>query len=167
MVADVWGADARGMAMNVFSFAVYFGQALGSVIFGEFRGLLPEIGTHACYRLGGAILRISMDCLECVSSFFLRIAAHDVSIVNMMICGVQAIIVYVVFVETRGPEILERRARMLTTRTGVLHLAHIDGGSENPTQSLYKEIKTSVVRPAYYLVTEPIVFAMAMWVGLL
>lgn len=84
-----------------------------------------------------------------------------------MICGVQAFIVYFSFAETRGSEILSRRAQMLTERTGVLHLADVDGGNDIPNQSLYKGIRDSVIRPVYYFATEPIVFAMSMWTGLL
>ena len=84
----------------------------------------------------------------------------------MMISGVMSIVVYFVLIETRGSKILEDRARRLTARTGVLHIADTDG-SNKEQRSMFELIKSTASRPIAFLLTEPVVAAMATWAALL
>lgn len=79
----------------------------------------------------------------------------------------------IVLRETRGDVLLSRRAKRLTKETSRLHLCR----SDIERGSLYTLLTVSVVRPmrkseslpvvltVEYLLTEPIVMALAVWVG--
>jgi hypothetical protein len=84
----------------------------------------------------------------------------------MMIAGVITITVYFLLVETRGSKILEDRARRLTLQTGVLHIADTYG-SNKEQRSMFELIKATTSRPITFLLTEPVVSAMAIWAALL
>ena len=76
------------------------------------------------------------------------------------------IAIYFLLVETRGSKILEDRARRLTMQTGILHIADADGSNKSAT-SMLELIKTTASRPIVFLVTEPVVAAIATWAALL
>ena len=84
----------------------------------------------------------------------------------MMISGVMTIGVYFLLIETRGSKILEDRARRLTLQTGVLHIADTYG-SNKEQKSILELIKSTASRPIAFLLTEPVVAAMATWAALL
>lgn len=84
----------------------------------------------------------------------------------MAISGAENIALYFLLVETRGCKILEDRARRLTLQTGTLHIADIDG-TNTPCISLFQTVKATASRPIVFLVTEPVVTAMATWASLL
>lgn len=86
--------------------------------------------------------------------------------VNMILGGLMSIVIYFVLVETRGSKILEDRARQLTVRTGVLHIADTDG-SNKEQRSMLELIKSTASRPIAFLLTEPVVAAIATWAALL
>ncbi|KIM74413.1 hypothetical protein PILCRDRAFT_828255 [Piloderma croceum F 1598] len=86
--------------------------------------------------------------------------------INMILGSVMSIVVYFVLVETRGSKILEDRARQLTVRTGVLHIADTDG-SNKEQRSMLELIKSTASRPIAFLLTEPVVAAIATWAALL
>jgi hypothetical protein len=76
------------------------------------------------------------------------------------------IAIYFLLAETRGSKILEDRARRLTLQTSVLHIADADGSNRQQT-SMLELIKTTASRPIVFLLTEPIVTAIATWAALL
>lgn len=76
------------------------------------------------------------------------------------------IAIYFLLDETRGSKILEDRARRLTIETGVLHIANTDDSSK-PRVSILQLIKTTASRPIVFLLTEPLVAAIATWAALL
>jgi hypothetical protein len=84
----------------------------------------------------------------------------------MIISIVMNIAIYFLLVETRGSKILEDRARRLTTQTGVLHIADTDGSNTQQT-SVFELIKATASRPIVFLVSEPVVAAIATWAALL
>lgn len=63
--------------------------------------------------------------------------------------------------ESRGSVLLSRRARSLTKQTGKLHRAHGD----DERASLVVMARTSLTRPLLYLLTEPIVMAISLWIS--
>lgn len=62
--------------------------------------------------------------------------------------------------ETRADVLLARRAATLTAQTGTLHVP-----PNVSHESLAHKIKVSCVRPIQFMVTEPIVTAMCLWIG--
>lgn len=84
----------------------------------------------------------------------------------MILSGITTIAMYFLLVETRGSKILDNRARKLTLQTGVLHIADTDGNND-PQASILQLIKATASRPIVFLVTEPVVAAIATWAALL
>jgi hypothetical protein len=74
------------------------------------------------------------------------------------------IAIYFLLVETRGSKILEDRARRLTLQTRTLHIAD---GDNTPQASTFQLIKATASRPILFLLTEPVVAAIATWAALL
>ncbi|CAK9782640.1 MFS general substrate transporter [Cutaneotrichosporon oleaginosum] len=66
--------------------------------------------------------------------------------------------------ETRANTLLTRRARRLTKETGVKHVARSD--IERKHQSLLQQLRVTAIRPLKFLVTEPIVSSLSLWIGL-
>ncbi|GMK57937.1 hypothetical protein CspeluHIS016_0407710 [Cutaneotrichosporon spelunceum] len=66
--------------------------------------------------------------------------------------------------ETRANTLLTRRARRLTKETGIKHVASSD--LERKQQSLLRQLKVTAIRPLKFLVTEPIVSSLSLWIGL-
>jgi MFS family permease len=66
--------------------------------------------------------------------------------------------------ETRANTLLTRRARRLTKDTGIKHVARSD--LERKHQSLAQQLRITAVRPLKFLVTEPIVSSLSLWIGL-
>jgi hypothetical protein len=93
------------------------------------------------------------------------------------ILGAGSIILNICFLrETREDVLLSRRAKKLTKQTGQKHIC----ASDLQHRSFFKTLKVSVVRPfgmlfimraesvtdpVVYLATEPIVTALAVWIG--
>ena|SRR5882762_148264 len=86
--------------------------------------------------------------------------------VNMIVGGVMTIAVYFLLVETRGSKILDDRAQRLTAQTGIPHIADTDGSTQ-PQTNMLELIKTTASRPIVFLITEPVVTAIATWAALL
>ena len=82
----------------------------------------------------------------------------------MIIGAVLTIAIYFLLVETRGSKILEDRAQRLTLQTGLLHIAD---GDDKPQASTFQLIKATASRPILFLLTEPVVAAIATWAALL
>lgn len=88
----------------------------------------------------------------------------------MIIAFVMTVTMYFLLVETRGSKILEDRARRLTAQTGVLHIADTESGGALPGQQgvgILDLLRTTASRPIVFLVTEPVVAALATWAALL
>lgn len=75
--------------------------------------------------------------------------------------GLSVIINAALLRETRGDVLLARRAAKLTRETGKLHMA----AAELQRKSIMQMITVSAVRPMQYLLTEPIVTAISLWIG--
>lgn len=88
-----------------------------------------------------------------------------ISWINLMISGAHLAIMFIVFKETRGSALLERRAIRLTKETGILHQSIEDEFKVKPT--LTHLISKSVKRPFILLLTEPIVTAFSIYVATL
>lgn len=86
--------------------------------------------------------------------------------VNMIIAGTMNIGIYFLLSETRGSKILEDRARRLTAETGILHISNAEGSSK-PQVTMLQLIRTTASRPIVFLLTEPVVAAVATWAALL
>ncbi|KAL7419186.1 hypothetical protein Q5752_006023 [Cryptotrichosporon argae] len=78
-----------------------------------------------------------------------------------ILAGVSIVLNALVLRETRADVLLSRRARRLTKATGVRHVAAAD----LQRRSVLDMIRVSTVRPLQYLITEPIVTAVSLWIG--
>lgn len=78
--------------------------------------------------------------------------------IQLILYGVSAPVVFFTFRETRGPVILAKRAKRAKANTYTI--SHV----ENP--SIKEFIQENVVRPAYLLCTEPVVFVFTLLSGL-
>ncbi|KZP12848.1 MFS general substrate transporter [Athelia psychrophila] len=139
VVADVFAADTRGLPMTMFSFFVLAGQGVGAVIFGW------------------------VD---------MKLGFRWIAWINMIIAFVLTFTMYFLLVETRGSKILDDRARNLTKQTGVLHVADTESGGSSAlmgqqTVGILDLLRTTASRPIVFLVTEPVVAALATWAALL
>ncbi|KII84153.1 hypothetical protein PLICRDRAFT_46519 [Plicaturopsis crispa FD-325 SS-3] len=85
--------------------------------------------------------------------------------INMIIGAALLVAMYFLLVETRGSAILDARARALTRETGIPHIA--DTKDRSHTGSMFQLIRTTAARPIVFLLTEPVVAAMATWAALL
>lgn len=85
--------------------------------------------------------------------------------INLIISGVHLAIMGIVFRETRGSALLDRRAARLTKETGILHVTMQDDTKARPTMSHL--ISKSVKRPFILLFTEPIVTFFSLYVSFL
>ena len=154
--------------MNMLSFLILSGQGLGAVIFGKYCYGCVEFDTYGD-KTGWVEMSLGFRWIAWSAYEFLW--AHTLSVlttkqVNMIISGVITIAVYFLLVETRGSKILEDRARRLTLQTDVLHIADTYG-SNKEQRSMFELIKATTSRPIVFLLTEPVVSAMAIWAALL
>jgi len=154
--------------MNVLSFFILSGQGLGAVIFGKYRYKYIEFDTDGdetgWVELSLGFRWIAWSAYEFLWAYTLSVLT--IKQVNMIIGGVITIVVYFLLVETRGSKILEDRARQLTSQTGVLHIADTYG-SNKEQRSMFELIKMTTSRPIAFLLTEPVVSAIAIWAALL
>jgi multidrug resistance protein len=132
VVADIWAADGRGLAMGVSAAAPFLGPILGPIgggFFGEATG----------WRWIEGLMTI-------------------LTAVLLVLCGV--------FIpETYGPVILERRARALARREGMVFATRMEIESGN--KSLVAIFKVSLSRPWLLLVKEPIVLLLSVYLAIL
>lgn len=84
----------------------------------------------------------------------------------MILSAIHNIAIYFLLVETRGSKILEDRAKRLTRETGILHIPYSDEDAASQPSTL-QQIKTTASRSIVFLVTEPVVTAIATWAALL
>ncbi|KAF7974621.1 hypothetical protein HWV62_11598 [Athelia sp. TMB] len=139
VVADVFAADTRGLPMTMFSFLILAGQGVGAVVFGW-------VDMYLGYKW--------------------------IAWINMIIAFVMAVVMYFVLAETRGSKILEDRARRLTQETGVLHIADTESSGSSAllgqqNLGIWSLLRTTASRPIVFLITEPVVTALATWAALL
>ncbi|TXT06467.1 uncharacterized protein COLE_05798 [Cutaneotrichosporon oleaginosum] len=81
--------------------------------------------------------------------------------IQAILAGVSVALNAALLRETRGDVLLSRRAQKLTRETGVRHMA----AAETQKKSLRQMITVSAIRPLQYLLTEPIVTAISLWIG--
>ncbi|WVR09225.1 hypothetical protein IAU60_006289 [Kwoniella sp. DSM 27419] len=81
--------------------------------------------------------------------------------VQALITLVSVVLNFVVLRETRADVLLSRRARRLTKETGKKHLCVAD----LQKKSFSTVLRVSLVRPIQFLLTEPIVSALSLWIG--
>lgn len=117
--------------------------------------------------MGRDVHRVALDYVEYVYAVKPSTNLHSWRLitVNMMIGGVILVGIYFLLVETRGSAILEARARALTLKTGIPHIA--DTEERTPARSMFQLIRTTASRPIVFLVSEPVVASMALWAALL
>ncbi|KAL1410759.1 hypothetical protein Q8F55_001701 [Vanrija albida] len=75
--------------------------------------------------------------------------------------GVSVLVNVLCLRETRADVILAKRAARLTKETGVKHVARTFG----PKKGMVEMLSLTAIRPLKYLVTEPIVAALTLWIG--
>lgn len=79
--------------------------------------------------------------------------------------GAFALLVFVAMAllvrETRGSVLLEKRAARLHRETGKVHTTL----AAEERKSFLKAVRLSVARPAWWLVSEPIVTCFSLWIG--
>ncbi|WOO81607.1 Efflux pump radE [Vanrija pseudolonga] len=75
--------------------------------------------------------------------------------------GVSVLINIVCLRETRADVLLARKAARLTKQTGVPHVARSFG----PKKSMLEMLTITAIRPLKYLVTEPIVTSLTLWIA--
>ncbi|TXT15772.1 hypothetical protein VHUM_00275 [Vanrija humicola] len=75
--------------------------------------------------------------------------------------GVSVLINIVCLRETRSDVLLAKKAKRLTKQTGVKHVARSTG----PKKTMVEMISLSAIRPLKYLVTEPIVTSLTLWIA--
>lgn len=86
--------------------------------------------------------------------------------VNMIIAFTMCLAIYFLLSETRGSKILEDLAQKRAKQTGIPHIA-VSIGGDNSGLSVIQLFKTTASRPIVFLLTEPVVAAMATWAALL
>ncbi|GAA5945293.1 hypothetical protein JCM1841_002722 [Sporobolomyces salmonicolor] len=86
---------------------------------------------------------------------------HWVYWIQMMSNGACFALCLFFFPETRGEVILRKRCKALAAETGRPH--YVEGA--DVFEGWFEAIKISCARPLLYLFTEPIVTALALWVG--
>ncbi|KAL8279603.1 hypothetical protein RQP46_007916 [Phenoliferia psychrophenolica] len=99
----------------------------------------------------------------CSNWISFKVNWHWVYWLQMIMGGVQFLLVLCFLPETRGSLILEKRAAARTKETGREH--YISGTDHLELMTFRERIKISLTRPLLYLFTEPIVTIMALWIG--
>jgi hypothetical protein len=142
-IADLFGANNRGTAMNVFSLSIFLGQSLGGAVFGW---VGQALGIQWCYGI------------------------------MAMIGGSSILFNFLVLKETRADVLLARKAARLTKETGRKHIAPgqvnrkrwtdmLRGSAIRPLRKYPSRIPRPQLTHAEYLITEPIVTAISLWIG--
>lgn len=148
-IADLFNARDRGTAMSLFVFFTFVGQSGGAC----FGWIGQRAGIQWCYGVQGI--------------------AAGVSVLINLLC----------LRETRADVLLARKAKRLTKETGVPHVAR----SYGPKKSMLEMLTITAIRPlsessrhaqaptspnplstltrAEYLVTEPIVTSLTLWIA--
>ncbi|KAK9894077.1 MFS general substrate transporter [Cystobasidium minutum MCA 4210] len=82
--------------------------------------------------------------------------------IQMIMAGVTSALVIIFFRETRGNVILSKRAKKLRQETGD---QRYQCRADEERASLAVLIKTGVSRPLWFLISEPIVLSLSIWIG--
>lgn len=82
--------------------------------------------------------------------------------IEMIISGVSSVPIIIYFRETRGSVILSKKAAALRRKTGDSRYAC---RADEERASLAVLIKTGISRPLWYLISEPIVLSLSVWIG--
>jgi hypothetical protein len=148
-VADMFSPDQRGTPMGLFTLATFLGQvreAFHTEAYRPFR--LTADNRWDGFRVGrpGARLPMGLRCMSGSLRFNLALN-HGHNQTNPQIQGIAAgatCVLNVLFVrETRIDNLLEKRARELTKKTGIKHVCR---GAASKKQG-FEVLATSCLRP--------------------
>lgn len=146
VVADTFRTEAeRNLPITLFVYAFLAGFTVG-----------PVVGAAIASRLYWRWYELMF---LCSSRVVLTNSRLRVFYIQLIIYGTSFPLLWLTLAETRHSVILERRAKLLSKRTGLKYIAKGTSTHLSPSALVYE----AVARPTKLFLTEPVVFFFSLW----
>lgn len=147
VIADMFPASERGLAMTLFASAPFLGPTIG-----------PVIGGFCMFT--SPLIWIKTDCAVGMNAGWRWVMGFLAAF-----SGVLWIVCSVFVPETYGPVLLQKRAASLSKHTGEVYVSIHD--AEKGKISIKQAFKTSLLRPWILLFREPIVLLLSIYMAII